>query len=234
MALPKLETPTYELQLPSTGKNIKYRPFLVKEQKLLMMAQESNDEKQITNAMVELVSSCTFNKIDIEKSPVFDVEYIFLQIRSKAVGSKTRVMITCPDDEETRSEVQINLDEIDVQMKDKHTNEIQLTEKVKMIFRYPLFTDISNVKAGNEIQQMFSTINGCIHEIHFNDQIFNKTDMTEKEIDEFVEALDTENFKKITDFFDSMPKLRHIVSVTNPKTKVKSEVVLEGLQSFLD
>ena len=234
MALPKLETPTYELQLPSTGKNIKYRPFLIKEQKVLMMAQESNDEKQITNAMIDLVSSCTFNKIDIEKSPVFDVEYIFLQIRSKAVGSKTRVMVTCPDDGVTRSEVQINLDEIDVQMKDEHTNEIQLTEKVKMVFRYPLFADVSNVKAGNEIQQMFSTINGCIHEIHFDDQIFNKTDMTEKEIDEFVESLDTENFKKITDFFDSMPKLRHIVSITNPKTIVESQVVLEGLQSFLE
>ena len=237
MALPKLNTPTYELELPSTGEKIKYRPFLVKEQKILMMAQEGKDEQELNLAMTGLVSDCTFGTVDATNSPMFDVEYIFLRVRGKSVGEKVTLSLICPDDGKTEVPYELNLEDIDVTLDDNHTNEISITPlgDVKIIFRYPILADMKNmISTTTNVEMMYSLLTECIQEIHHGDDVYNKVDMTNKEIEEFIDSLTTDQFKKITDFFNTMPKLRHIIEVTNPKTGVKSEVVLEGLQSFLE
>ena len=232
--LPKLDTPTYRLTLPSTGEEIQYRPFLVKEQKLLMMAQESEDEEQIVNTVTSLVNTCTFDKVDADNSPMFDIEYIFLQIRGKSVGEKVQLRLICPDDEETTVDTEIDISDISIQMTDGHTNEVQITDTVKLFLKYPVLKDMKGLMANtNEMEQIFSILTQCVHEIHYGEQIFSRIDISEKDIDEFIEQLTTDQFGGITNFFDTMPKLRHVISVTNPKTEVKSEVVVEGLASFL-
>ncbi len=233
MALPKINTPTYELELPSTGEKIKYRPFLVKEQKLLLMAQETGKEEEIANVMGDLVESCTFGKIDSKLSPIFDVEYLFLRIRGKSVGETVELIVTCPDDEKTQVNVKINLEDIDVNMLDNHTNEIQLLDNCKIIFRYPILSDMKGLTSDNNVKNVFGIMNKCVTEIHYGDDVYTKSDMTDKEIDDFVDQLTGDQFEKITEFFNSMPKLRHVINVTNPKTKKKNEIVVEGLQSFL-
>ena len=233
MALPKLETKTYTLTLPSTGEEIKYRPFLVKEQKTLLMAQESKKEDEIVDAMSQLINDCTFGKVDPKTCPMFDAEYIFLKLRAKSVGETAQIQVTCPDDEKTKVNVVVNLNEIECNMTDDHTNEVQVTDKVKIIFNYPLISSFKNMKESNQTESMFNIICDSISEIHFDGQVFNKVDMSKKEITEFIESLTTEQFQDISKFFDTMPKLRHVVEVTNPETKVKSEVVIQGLQSFL-
>ena len=232
--LPKLDTPTYRLTLPSTGGEIEYRPFLVKEQKLLMMAQESEDDEQIVNAVTSLVKTCTFDKIDADDSPMFDIEYIFLQIRGKSVGEKVQLRLICPDDEETTVETEIDINDISVQMADEHTNEVQITDTVKLFLKYPVLKDMKGLMTNtSEMEQIFSVLTKCVHEIHYGEQIFSRIDISEKDIDEFIDQLTTDQFEGISNFFDTMPKLRHVISVTNPKTNVKSEVVVEGLASFL-
>ena len=234
MALPRVNTPDYTLELPSTGEKIKYRPFLVKEQKILMMAQDTKDETQLADAMGTLVSSCTFGTLDASTSPLFDIEYVFLKIRSKSVGSKVDLMVVCPDDEKTQAKVSLDLDDINVTMTDDHINEVQINDKVKVVFRYPILSDLKGlVENPTDVERVFHVLNRCINEIHFGDDVYQRSDMTEKDIDEFVDQLTTEQFERLSDFFNSMPKLRHAIKVTNPKTKVKSEVVLEGLESFL-
>ena len=234
MALPRVNTPDYTLELPSTGKTIKYRPFLVKEQKILMMAQDTKDETQLADAMGTLVSSCTYGTLDASTSPLFDIEYVFLKIRSKSVGSKVDLMVVCPDDEKTQAKVSLDLDDINVTMTDDHINEVQINDKVKVVFRYPILSDLKGlVENPTDVERVFHVLNRCISEIHFGDDVYQRSDMTEKDIDEFVDQLTTEQFERLSDFFNSMPKLRHAIKVTNPKTKVKSEVVLEGLESFL-
>ena len=233
MALPKLETKTYTLTLPSTGEDIKYRPFLVKEQKTLMMAQESKSDTEIIDAMNQLISQCTFGKVNPKTCPMFDAEYIFLKLRAKSVGETAQVQVTCPDDEKTKVNVVVNLNEIECTMTDDHTNEIQVTDRVKIIFNYPLISSFKNAKEDNQTEYMFNIISDSISEIHFDGKVFNKVDMSKKEITEFIESLTTEQFEDISKFFETMPKLRHVVEVTNPETKVKSEVVIQGLQSFL-
>ena len=235
MALPKLNTPTYELELPSTGEKIKYRPFLVKEQKILMMAQEGSDENEIAEAMGNLVSDCTFGKIDAKVSPMFDIEYIFLKVRGKSVGDKIELNVTCPDDEKTSAPVTIDIEEIQVHMLEDHTNEVNISDDIKVVLRYPVLSDMKNVKASsNSVDRVFNVLNSCITSIHFGDDVYNKVDLTEKDINEFVDQFTSEQFDTMVKFFDTMPKIRHIVNVTNPKTKVTSEVVLEGLESFLE
>ena len=235
MALPKLNTPTYELELPSTGEKIKYRPFLVKEQKILMMAQEGSDENEIAEAMGNLVSDCTFGKIDAKVSPMFDIEYIFLKVRGKSVGDKIELNVTCPDDEKTSAPVTIDIEEIQVHMLEDHTNEVNISDDIKVVLRYPVLSDMKNVKASsNSVDRVFNVLNSCITSIHFGDDVYNKVDLTEKDINEFVDQFTSEQFDTMVKFFDTMPKMRHIVNVTNPKTKVTSEVVLEGLESFLE
>ena len=233
MALPKINTPTYELELPSTGEIIKYRPFLVKEQKLLLIAQESGEEKQIANAMGELVNSCTFGKVNTKSAPMFDIEYLFLKIRGKSVGEKVKLNLICPDDGKTTVPYELNLENVECQVQDDHSNEIQINEDIKIVFRYPLLNDLQNVKASaGDSEKTFHFMECCIDSIHSGD-VFQRIDIKDKEISDFIEQFTNEQFEKITQFFNTMPKLRHIVKVTNPKTKKKNEILLEGLESFL-
>ena len=234
MPLPQIATPTYELVLPSTGKKIKYRPFLVKEQKILLMSQESGQEDDIANAVGNLVKSCTFDKIDPSKSPLFDIEYVFLQIRAKSVGETSEIMVTCPDDNKTKVPVKLNLQDISVQMTAEHTNEIILSDNIKLYLRYPLLNDVKGILTiQNNASVVFSILNNCVQEIHHNDKIYHRVDMNNEELNEFIDSLTNSQLESIMKFFDSMPKLRHVIKVTNPNTKVKGEVVLEGLSNFL-
>jgi len=232
MALPKLNTPQYELELPSTGEKIKFRPFLVKEQKLLMMAQESDKEEEISEAVMNIIDSCTTG-IDARQLPIFDIEYVFLKLRTKSVGETAEIKVKCPDDDKTFVNVTIKLDEVAVHMTADHTNIVQLTDSISMIMKYPLMNDMKGVDFNDGISGSFSLISKCVHEIHDGDNIHNRIDMTDIELNDFIDTMDTQQFEKIMDFFNTMPKLRHAITVVNPKTKKKGEVMLEGLDSFL-
>tara|TARA_B100000579_G_scaffold395096_1_gene372886 strand:+ start:1788 stop:2492 length:705 start_codon:yes stop_codon:yes gene_type:complete len=234
MALPRIDTPTYQTQLPSTGETIQFRPFLVKEQKVIMMAEESKDQNQMVTAMINLVGSCTFNKLDVAKLPTFDVEYLFLQIRGKSVGETIDINVICPDDEVTSALVRVNIDEIKIDKLEEHTNSLNITDTIKVYLRYPCMSDIDRFDNIETTEGMFKILYKCVNEIHYGDDVYHRIDISDKDIEEFVEQLTTEQFTKMTDFFQTMPKLSHTVEVTNPKTNVKSEVVLEGLQSFLE
>ena len=233
MALPKLEVKTYNLTLPSTGEEIKYRPFLVKEQKTLLMAQESKKDDEIVDAMSQLINDCTLGKVDPKKCPMFDAEYIFLKLRAKSIGEKADIQVTCPDDNETKVNVSVNIDEVECNMTEDHSNIVEITDTVKMIFNYPLLNSFKNIKVDNRTESLFNMINQCIKEIHYGENIYHKIDVSDDDLTEFVESLSSEQFKKVSDFFETMPRLRHPIEVTNPQTKVKSEIVLEGLQTFL-
>lgn len=232
MALPKLETPVYTLNLPSTDEEIKFRPFLVKEQKRLMMAQESDSTTETIDAITRLISDCTFNKLDGNNIAMFDAEYVFLQVRSKSVGSKVELNITCPDDKKTKVPVEINIDEVSVHVDETHTNEIQVTEDIKVIMSYPSLETSKNIDTTSS-EKAFEIVSKCIQEVHHGEVIHNKSDLSLKEVNEFLESFSIEQFEKITNFFQTMPKIRHFVSVTNPNTDVTSEIVLEGLDTFL-
>ena len=233
MALPKLNTINYELNLPSTGETVKYRPFLVKEQKNLMIAQESEDDKQIQNAFAQIINDCTFGELDAYNLPMFDIEYIFLQLRGKSVGEKVQLNLLCPDDKKTRVDVEIDLKDIDIQMSKDHTNVIKLTKDISVIMKYPTLSDMKGFSdTGNQISSVFSMMKKCVNEIHDGEIIYNKVDISEKELDEFIDSMSTENFETFSTFFETMPKLQHVVVVKNPKTKKKNEILIEGLQSF--
>ena len=234
MALPKLETKTYTLTLPSTGEEIKYRPFLVKEQKTLMMAQESKDGGEIVDAMSQLIANCTFNKVDPKVCPLFDAEYIFLRLRGKSIGDKVTVMVTCPDDEKTQAEIEVDISEIEVNMTEDHSRDIQVTDDVKMILDYPLLNDAKSFINKKDETIIFDALETCVKEVHFGETVYQKVDISKQDLTEFIDSLDTEQFAKIVKFFETMPKLRHVIEVTNPKTKVTSEILLEGLDSFLE
>ena len=234
MALPKLNTITYELELPSNGETIKYRPFLVKEQKILMIAQESEDDKQIQNAFAQIVKDCTFGELDPYVMPMFDLEYVFLQLRSKSVGEKVKLKLTCPDDNKTEVQVEIDLKNVNVQMTEDHTNVVTLTKDISMIMKYPNLSDMDGFDPQGQILSLFEMIKRCILEIRDGETIHNKVDISNKELDKFIDSMSTDNFKEVSNFFETMPKLRHIFKVTNPKTKKKSEIPVEGLQSFFD
>ena len=232
MALPKLNTPTHKLVLPSTGDEITFRPFLVKEQKLLLMAQQNDNENEIVDNVVQIINNCT--GLDTSNLPVFDVEYLFLKIRAKSVGDIVQLSVKCPDDEETFADVTVDLDEVGVQIDESHSNIINITDDIKMIMKYPQMTDIklNNVNT-TETESVFEILKKCILEVHNGDEIINSVDMKPEEISEFIDSLNTQQFESIMQFFNTMPKVRHIIEVTNPKTKVTGEVLLEGLQSFL-
>ena len=235
MALPKLDVPTYELEQPSTGNKIKYRPFLVKEQKVLLMAQESGDDDQLKEALSGIISNCTFEDIDPLKLPIFDVEFLFLRIRGKSVGETVDMSLLCPDDNKTRVHATIKLDDIGVNMKVGHTNIIEINDDIKMVMRYPTLNDMTDIGGDEQdIEDIFSMIKRCVHEIHDGEKIYNKVDMSDSELQEFIESLTTDQFEKLSDFFETMPKVQHSVEVTNPKTKKKGEVVIEGIQSFFE
>jgi hypothetical protein len=231
MALPKLDTPVYNLEVPSTGETIKYRPFLVKEQKILMMAEESKDENEVYNAMKTTITSCTFGDLDVESAPIFDVEYAFIKIRAKSVGETIDFRVICPDDNETYGETTVKLDEVEVQVEDEHTNIIEVTDKIKIIMKYPTIASAKNFTGSTN--DVFDILKNCINEVHHDETIYHRIDITDKDIEEFIEGFTVDQFKKVTDFFETMPKLRHFVEVINPKTKVKSQVLIEGLESFL-
>ena len=237
MPLPKISTPTYELVLPSTGKNVKYRPFLVKEEKVLVIALESEDNKQITNAIKAVLKACVQTKgVRVETLPTFDIEYLFLNIRGKSVGEQLEVNIICPDDEETQVPVMIDLDDIQVEKSGEHSNKIKLDTNLMMEMRYPSLEQFikSNFDFNdeNQMDQSFQLIASCIDKIYSDEEVWATADCTKKEVNEFLESMNSSQFKEIEKFFETMPKLQHNINVTNPKTKVKSDVVLEGLASF--
>jgi len=237
MPLPKIATPSYELELPSSGKTIKYRPFLVKEEKVLVIAMESEDTKQITNAIKAVLKSCVQTKgIKIETLPTFDIEYLFLNIRGKSVGEELEVNIICPDDGETSIPVMIALEDIQVDKSDDHSPQIKLDSKLMMEMKYPSLDEfIKNnfdFNEENQMDQSFQLIASCIDKIYSDEEVWATADCTKKEVNEFLESMNSSQFKLIEKFFETMPKLQHTIEVTNPKTKVKSEVVLEGLASF--
>ena len=235
MALPKLTTPEYTLVVPSTGEEIKYRPFLVKEEKILLIALESEDQNQINDAVLNIVSECTFGKISGTDTPIFDMELAFVRIRGKSVGEKVTLNLLCPDDEKTRVSYDLNLDDVDVHMTDDHTNIVELTDKIKLIMKYPTMMDVTQVKTDDkksDIEQVFDILKTCIAEVHHGDDITNIIDVSPKDLDEFFESMTQQQFELLQEFFNTMPKLRHVINVKNPKTKKKNEILLEGLGDF--
>ena len=233
MALPKLNTPTHRLVLPSTSEEVKFRPFLVKEQKLLLMAQQSDDEKETIDSITKIIENCT--NLDITNLPIFDVEYIFLKIRAKSVGDIVELNLLCPDDEVTYAKTKIDLNDVEVQIDENHKNTIDITDDIKIIMKYPQISDMQFDQINqDDITKIFEMLKKCVVEVHNGDEIINSVDMTVEELSEFIESLNTEQFENVMHFFNTMPKVRHIVEVTNPKTGVTSEMLLEGLQSFLE
>jgi hypothetical protein len=237
MPLPRISTPTYELELPSTEQSINYRPFLVKEEKLLVIALESEDTKQITTAIKTVIKNCILTKdIKVENLPTFDIEFLFLNIRGKSVGEQVDVNIICPDDNETNVSVSIDLDDIKVLKNEDHTNKIKVDPTIMMEMKYPSLEQFikNNFDFNNQnaMDQSFELIASCIDKIYTKDEVWSTSDVTKKELTEFLESMNSSQFKDIEKFFETMPKLSHKIQIKNPKTGVESEVVLEGLASF--
>jgi hypothetical protein len=236
MPLPKISTPTYELELPSTGKKIKYRPFLVKEEKILIIAMESEDEKQITNAIKDVISSCIITRgVKVEQLSTFDIEYLFLNIRGKSVGEEVEVMVTCPDDGTTKVPTTINLDDIKIHKDKKHNRDIKLDDSLILRMKYPSLEEfIRNNFSGDEItvDNTFDLICSCVEQVYSEEESWSASDCTRKELKQFLDQLSSKQFKEIETFFETMPKLSHTVNVKNPNTGVDNEIVLEGLTAF--
>jgi predicted secreted protein/citrate lyase gamma subunit len=236
MTLPILETPSYEMTLPSADVKVKFRPFLVKEEKILLQALESEDQKQIINALKEIVSACTFGVLNVNELPTFDLEYIFLQIRAKSVGEIAKLKVLCPDDKTTYADVSVDLSKIEVQVDDKHTNKIIIDEnkKIGMIMKYPTLgsVDPSTNFTKEQTSQVFALIANSIYQIFEGDKVYLTSDYTKDEINKFIESLSAKAFSEIQNFYTTMPKLTHEIEVENPKTKVKSKVILQGLTDF--
>ena len=235
MALPKLDVPIYEMAVPSTDEKIKYRPFLIKEEKILLIAMESGEQEDIIQAVKQIVSECTFDKLKLGEMPLFDVEYIFLQIRAKSVGEVSKLKLLCKDDGKTYAKVEVDLTKIEVQVDDDHTNKIELTDEMGVIMKYPTIDSfaankITDINASN----MLDVIVTCIAQIYDKkgEEVYDSKDSTKKELTEFVEQLNTKQFQEIQKFFDSMPNLKHEVTVVNPKTKKENKVILSGLSDF--
>ena len=234
MALPKLVTPEYSMVVPSTGEEIKYRPFLVKEEKILLMALETEDQNQINDAVLNIVSECTFGKISGADTPVFDMDLAFVRIRGKSVGEKVTLNLLCPDDEKTRVPYELDLNDVDVHMTEDHTNIVELNDDISLVMNYPTVKDTYDVASDNESQtiKIFDMLKRCIVEIHDGEEVHNVIDVSKKELTVFFESMSQPMFEKLQKFFESMPKLRHVVEVKNPKTKKKNEIMLEGLGDF--
>ena len=236
MPLPKISTPTYELVLPSSGRKIKYRPFLVKEEKILIIALESQDQKQIANSIKSILSNCILTRgTKVEKLSTFDIEYLFLNVRGKSVGEQIEVMVTCPDDEKTQVPMSINIDSIKVEKSKGHKTDIKLDEQYTLKMRYPSLNEF--IKSNFSVEEMkvddtFDLIASCIDQIYSEEESWTQEDCTKKEMVDFLEQLNSSQFKEIETFFETMPKLSHKVKVKNPNTGVESEIVLEGLQNF--
>ena len=238
MPLPKINTPTYELTLPSNGKKIKYRPFLVREEKILIMALETENQKQITNAVVEILDACIMTRgIKVQNLATFDIEYIFLNVRSKSVGETINVNIICPDDEKTSVEIPIDLESIKVKKDKSHTNIVKIDDNLSLKLKYPSMEQFieNNFESTDEtIKNTMKLITSSIDMIFSEEESWNASESTEKELEDFIEQLNSKQFQTIEKFFDTMPKLSHRVKVTNPKTNVESTVILEGLAAFFN
>ena len=235
MALPKIDVPIYELTVPSTDEKIKYRPFLVKEEKLLLIAMESGENSDILRAVKDIVDACTFNKMKIGNMPMFDVEYIFLQIRAKAVGEVSTLRVLCLDDMKTYAKVEVDLNEIEVRVTDAHTNKIELSDEMGVIMKYPTVDSFVENKIDDiSPANMLDVIVTCIDKIYDKkgEEVYDSKDSSKKELMDFVEQMNTQQFQDVQKFFDSMPKLRHEITVVNPKTKVENKVALSGLNDF--
>lgn len=240
MPLPKIATPTYDLELPSTGKKIKYRPFLVKEEKILLLALESQNTKTITNAIKQVLKDCIITKgVNVENLPTFDIEYIFLNVRGKSVGESIDLIVTCSDDGETQVPVTVYVDEINVIKDPKHSTDIKLDDNLVLRMKYPSLEqfvksnfDFSTEQSSSNIEKSFEIISSCIDIIFTDEESWSASDCTKKELIDFIEGMNSSQFKMIETFFDTMPKLSHTVTVVNPKTKIENTVVLEGLTSF--
>ena len=236
MPLPKINTPTYELEIPSTGKKVKYRPFLVREEKILIMALESEDMKQITDAIVQILDDCILSRgVKVADLATFDIEYLFLNVRGKSVGEQIEVMVTCPDDGKTQVPTSINIDAIKVHKNKNHKQDIKLDDNYTLKMRYPSLNEFikTNFSAENiKVDDTFELIASCVDQIYSEEESWTQEDCTTKELTDFIESLNSAQFKEIEKFFDTMPKLSHVVEVTNPNTKVKSKITIEGLQSF--
>ena len=228
MGLPKLNTPTYELVLPSTEETIKYRPFLVKEQKLLLLAQESKNKKEMLDAISQIIENCTFGKINSKEAYVFDVEYVFLQIRRKSIGDKITLNLLCNDDGITRVPTEIDLNDVKVEIGDNHTNKIQLTDDVQLIMTYPRIYTIDSINSDNS----YDIVVKCVHQITEGDKIYERVDMSDEDLIEFIESMNTDNLNSVLDFFDTMPKIKHQIKVINPNTNVENTINMEGIESF--
>lgn len=237
MPLPKISTPTYELELPSTGETVKYRPFLVREEKLLVLALEGENTKDITTAIKTVIKNCIQSKgIKVETLPTFDIEFLFLNIRGKSVGEEIEVNLICPDDGQTTVLTKIAIDDIEVKKNEEHTNKIKIDDTLMMEMKYPSLDQFikSNFDfgSGNNMEQSFDLIVSCIDKIYNEEEVWAAADVTKKELMDFLDQMNSNQFKEIEKFFETMPKLRHEVKITNPETKVESTVVLEGLSSF--
>jgi hypothetical protein len=234
MPLPKIVTPTYELRLPSTDQLIKYRPFLVKEEKVLLMAMESEDENQMINAVKTILKNCIVSKIKVDDLAVFDIEYLFLNIRAKSVGEQIDLNITCPDDGETTVPLELNVEDIKVQKSEDHSRIISLNDTISVVMKYPsmeMFVK-TNFTANAKTEDVFEIAASCIEQVVEGEDVYETKSFSKKEINDFLDSLDTAQFLLIQKFFETMPKLSHTVKVTNPVTNVESDVVLEGLASF--
>ena len=238
MPLPKVNTPTYELVLPSNNKKIRYRPFLVREEKILIMALESEDMKQITNSVIEILNACILTKgVKVNTLSTFDIEYLFLNVRAKSVGESIEVNVTCPDDNKTSVQVSVDLDTIKVKKNRKHTDIIKLDDTLSLKMKYPSMDQFieSNFESNEESSDIKTTlkmITSCIEMIYNDEESWNGSESSQKELEEFIEQLNSKQFKSIEDFFTTMPKLTHTLKVKNPQTNVESSVVLEGLAAF--
>ena len=235
MALPKLDVPIYELVVPSTDEKIKYRPFLIKEEKVLLMAMESGENKDIIQAVKTIVSECTFNKLKLGIMPMFDVEYIFLQIRSKSVGEVSKLKVLCKDDGETYANVEVDLNEVQVQVDDGHTNKIELSDEMGIIMNYPTIDSFSEAGVAEiNAENMLDGSVSCIGQKYDKggEEVYDAKDSTKKELVEFIEQLNTQQFQDVQKFYDTMPKLKHEITVKNPKTKKESNITLTGLNVF--
>ena len=240
MPLPKISTPLYELQLPSNGKKIKYRPFLVREEKVLILALEGGDNKSITNAVKKILKDCISTRgVKIEELPTFDIEYLFLNIRGKSVGEALDLIVTCPDDNETTVPVKVYIDEIGIQINDQHKKDIVLNSNLTLRMKYPSMNEFiaNNFEISGDVDQLdqsFDIIASCIDMVYNDEESWAASDCTKKELKEWLQDLNSKQFKELETFFETMPKLSHTLKVTNPNTKVESEIVLEGLASFFD
>jgi len=236
MALPVANTAKYELTLPSQQKKVSFRPFLVKEEKILLMAMESGNAGEMLNAVKEIVKNCTFGEIVAEDYPMFDIEYVFLQIRAKSVGEVAKIKVLCPDDKQTYVDTEIDLSKVEVYVDDDHNNTVVLDEsrKLGIVLKYPSLKDVNeNMMTGNiKLDQMYDMITNAIETIYEGEKVYQAKDSTKEELREFVDNLTADQMKNLNKFYTTMPRLEHKIEVVNPKTQVKSEVVLKGLADF--